>query len=220
MVADRRRDIVAGSALTAGGLGLAARPDLPGAQINRFAANRAHRRFAAIPDPATMSGKHGGRRRDAAGNVTGRGPSARATAQARWNTEGAQLARKLAKPPVRGKVGTALRIGSGAAGIGGVWAGTGMIGRGLDQGHRQVSKAGVDTLNSQDLVGIAPWRKNPVDPLTMASSSKVMADVLVQASGRKLSRRERKAVSRGAYRFVGAQHMVVVPTGMKGLVTA
>jgi hypothetical protein len=83
-------------------------------------------------------------------------------------------------------------------------------------GVREVAKA----FDSQDFIGIPPTRRNPVDPLQMQASSSIMAGVLVGASGRRLSRRQKKQIRRGAYSFVGAQHMVVVPTGMKGLVTA
>jgi hypothetical protein len=135
----------------------------------------------------------------------------------RYATARAPFEARLARPPVRGKGALALAGGQAALGLGGLFAGGHYISRAIEPNARGVRK---DFVSSQDFVGIPPWRANPVDPLAMHTASSIMADVLIGASGRNLSRRQRKRIRGGAYRFVGAQHLTVVPTGMQGLVTA
>jgi hypothetical protein len=229
-----RRDVAAGTAV-AGGAGLLA---APGAGVR--AVNAAHRarvarqavRAVGTTGALTREGKpvhpyelsgHRGERIPGfgfTGESPGRYPSAREAARTRYLEAAEPYHARWHRPPARGKAG-ALLVG------GQVLTGAGLAGLGLHHfaGHNRnaVGKAEgplVDpALSPMNLTAISPWRLPPVDPLQMHAASSIMAGVLAGAYGRHLTRGERKRLKRGAYRFVGAQHMVVTPTGMAGLVT-
>ena len=227
--AQQKRDVAAGVGLVGVGAGVQARANqitAGVANVRRRAVGRSMARRTGTlgglsaqgkpVDPLSLSGK----RRNAGPGKT-RFASPRREAELRFANARAPYEAKIARGlgrahlPVKGAV-----IG---AGLGAVYAGGTRIGRAIappnEHGvHKAIVSSG-DFLTSQDLVGIPPWRRNPVDPLMMHASSSIMAGVLVGASGRNLTRRQKKRIRAGAYRFVGAQHTVVSPTGMRGLVT-
>ncbi len=152
-------------------------------------------------DPFTLSGKRG--RRLPQG---GRRPPARLMAAQRFAEAEKPFLARLAKPPVgrHGRVGAALAGASMAA------YGLGSATRGREKVRKSVEDY---DLSPQLGIGIPPSRANPISPLAMYASSGIMANFLIGASGRRLSRAEKKAVRRGAYGFAGAQGMLYSPLG-------
>jgi hypothetical protein len=67
-------------------------------------------------------------------------------------------------------------------------------------------------------IGIPSSRvsSDPVSPLAMFASSRIMLDNGAALMGRKLSRAERRQGSRNAYAFVGARGLAYSPLEMLG----
>lgn len=82
----------------------------------------------------------------------------------------------------------------------------------------QVSKA-VDResmlfdVSPQNGVGIPRTRMNPISPLAMYASGSIMADAFANATGRRLSRRQRNYVAAQGQRLSGGAGMLFSPLG-------
>jgi hypothetical protein len=211
-MADRRQQAT-GAALVGGGGALAA---TPGA-VNRGRSALVRRKMHAASgnlggldpegkpvDPFLLSGKRGGKLPEG-----GRRPPPREAAIGRYNTVREPFYAKLAKPGIGARGARALRFGG--AGVALVGAGQ-MIG-GSGHGKREVKKADELAISPQFGVGIPPTRVDPISPLAMSASSGIMANFLVGASGKSLTRRQKKAIRRGAYGFAGARGMLYSPLG-------
>lgn len=77
-----------------------------------------------------------------------------------------------------------------------------------------VSKSDYDLFPSPQLTaGIPAARSNPISPLAMLASSNIMADAMIGASGRRVTKRQRKTLRDQAYTFNMGRGMVFSPLG-------
>lgn len=81
-----------------------------------------------------------------------------------------------------------------------------------------VSKADDLVMPSWYQIGIPATRRqsDPVSPLAMYASSRIMIENAASALGRNLNRRQKKAVGRNAYQIAGGRGMLYAPLGMIG----
>lgn len=74
-------------------------------------------------------------------------------------------------------------------------------------------------LSPQYAAGIPSVRANPISPLAMLASSGIMADAMLGASGKRVSRRRRKVVHQQAYNLAMGNGMLYSPIGFGRAVT-
>ena len=109
------------------------------------------------------------------------------------------------------KYGMGLALGGAAAISGGQTLGA--------VGQRRVNRERVRKddydlgLSPQYGVGIPATRSNPISPLAMLASSNIMADAMIGASGKRVTRRQRKTMRGQAYAFNMGRGMVFSPLG-------
>jgi len=74
-------------------------------------------------------------------------------------------------------------------------------------------------LSPQYAVGIPATRTNPISPLAMHASAGIMAGAMIGASGKRVSKRRRKAIDEQAYALAMGNGMLYSPIGFGRAVT-